>query len=227
MNGIEVTPPPAFAAANAGMLRDGLMVLFLIGSFNFMFGKLEGFSCETKAMLSTLWVRHAFSLAGLFVVLVVFTRSKPVVSPPALVAVAFGLYAIFLVICRCDARFLAVVLAAVVAVFYLEAMRSWDAAAAADKTKEDNVRAIANAQLALEAGVLALAATGCLVYIGQHAREYRGGKWSWFTFWLGVSACKGNASPCDKGGCSVLVDMYDGARRVVGISPERRPKPTP
>ncbi len=102
------------------------MLLFLLASLNFMFGRLKEFSCETQELLKTVWVRHAFNMAGLFFVLVIFTRSSPVLSPPKLFGMVFVLYSLFLVICRCDARFLAVILALLVAIFYLEAMRMWD-----------------------------------------------------------------------------------------------------
>lgn len=198
------------------------MVLFLLASFNFMFGKLEGFSCETKELLlASAWVRHLFGLAGLFAVLVLFTRAKPIVSPPALVATTFALYAVFLVACRCDARFLAVVLAAIVAVLYLEAERCWlhhegkEQAAAEEQAQQQNIE---RAQLLVEGAVLVVVTLGCLVYIGQHAREYRGKTWSWTAFWLGSPSCKGNGSPCDKmRGCSVVRDMCDGMRRVAGL----------
>lgn len=198
-------------------LTEGLMVLFLLASFTFMFGKLEGFSCETKELLlNSTWVRHVFGLAGLFAVLVIFTRSKPIVSPPTLAAITFGLYAVFLVACRCDARFLGVVLAAVVVVMYLEAERCWrHKVQASDDVSEQ--RNIERAQMCIEASILVVVALGCLVYIGQHAREYRGQTWSWLTFWLGVSVCKGNGSPtCNS---SVLRDMVDGLRRIAGIEP--------
>ncbi len=203
-------------------LKEGLVILFLLASFNFMFGKLEGFSCETKALLvSSTWVRHLFGLAGLFAVLVIFTRAKPIVSPPALVAATFGLYAVFLVACRCDARFLAVVLAAIVAVLYLEAQRCWLHKVDDDDDKGAQAQAqLERAQLCIEAGVLVVAALGCMVYIGQHSREYRGRKWSWQAFWLGSPSCKGDGSPCDRTrGCAVARDMYDGVRRVVGLDP--------
>ena len=208
------------------------MVLFLLASFNFMFGKLEGFSCETKELLlSSTWVRHLFGLSGLFAVLVIFTRAKPIVSPPSLVAATFGLYAVFLVACRCDARFLAVVLAAIVTVLYLEAQRCWlhklgDGDGDDDSLARARTQAqIQRAQLCIEAGVLVVAAVGCLVYVGQHSREYRGRKWSWQAFWLGSPSCKGNGSPCDKAhGCAIVRDVYDGARRVVGLDPSVSPR---
>ena len=203
-------------------LTDGLMVLFLLASFTFMFGKLEGFSCETKELLSSsTWVRHTFGLSGLFAVLVIFTRARPVVSPPRLVAATFGLYAAFLVACRCDARFLAVVLAGVVGVLYLEAERCWRHKRAAegdasDASAETQAR-IESAQKVIEVGVLVVAALGCLAYIGQHSREYRGTQWSWTAFWLGSPTCKGDGSPCDAGGCSLALDLYDGTRRLAGL----------
>jgi hypothetical protein len=201
------------------------MVLFLLASFTFMFGKLEGFSCETKELLSSsTWVRHTFGLSGLFAVLVIFTRARPVVSPPRLVAATFGLYAAFLVACRCDARFLAVVLAGIVGVLYLEAERCWRHKRAAEGNASDASSAnaetqarIESAQKVIEVGVLVVAALGCLAYIGQHSREYRGTQWSWTTFWLGSPTCKGDGSPCDAGGCSLALDLYDGTRRLVGL----------
>ncbi len=201
------------------------MLLFLLGSLNFMFGRLKDFSCETQELLHTVWVRHAFNLAGLFFVLVVFTRNSPVVSPPKLVGMVFVLYALFLVVCRCDARFLAVILALLVVVFYVEAVRMWDAKRARDGDIGTGAGAgagetarpadLIRAQTALEVGVLVLAFAGSLVYIGQHSREYRGDKWSWITFWLGDSECKKNSSPMCRGKpCSVGRDMHDGLRRI-------------
>lgn len=211
---------PAASAASPGM-QDGLLALFVLASFSFLFGKLDSFSCDTKEILMTMSVRHVFGLAGLFAVLVIFTRASPVLAPPALVAVTVGLYAIFVVICRCDPRFLAAVLVAVVVILYLEAERCWTvrpgAVADADATRASRLAWIRRAQTVLGVGIVVVAAAGCLVYIGQHSREYKGNKWSWTTFWLGVSTCKNNGSPCKKGACSVWHDMGDGARRVVGV----------
>jgi len=209
-------------------LVDGIMVLFIIASFSFMFGKLESFSCETKEiLLSSLWTRHLFGLAGLFSVLVVFTRSKPIVSPPILVAATFGLYALFLIACRCDGRFLALVLAAIVMVMYLEAELCWlhkkvNTEGDKEGDKERRKSQIKRAQGWIEVGVLVALVVGCLVYIGQHAREFRGQTWSWMAFWIGSAACSGDGSPCAGKECSVASDVYDGIRRVVGVQPDPR-----
>ena len=221
-----IKTPESQHESPAPSLTSGLTILFLLASFNFLFGKLEGFSCETKELLAhSPWVRHTFAVSGLFAVLVIFTRAHPVLAPHLLVLAAFGLYAVFLAACRCDAKFLAFVLVAVVAVLYLEAERCWlrsghdqPTATTSPEQKAELDRKIERAQTAIGLAALAAVTIGCVIYIGQHAREYRGAKWSWAKFWLGMPACKGNSSPCDKRlGCSIAGDFGDGVRRILGM----------
>jgi hypothetical protein len=128
-----------------------------------------------------------------------------------------------LVVCRCDHRFLFVIL---VGVFYLESERAWRVqqldkqgpgmASSADK-KLDVLIAV---QAALQAAALAVAALGCVVYIGQHRREYGGRRWSWVTFWLGVAECKGNGSGKPS---SIATDLADGLAALMGGTQKKAP----
>jgi hypothetical protein len=207
-------------------VQAGLTVLVLIATFSFLVGKLETLSCETKeALMKRAWARHALGLASLFAVMVVFTRTSPVMSPPCLIACATVIYALFLLVCRCDVRFQVIIVVGLFAVIYLEAQRFWlvngpdaeDVKGEVQAREAQAVRRIFRIEAWIEVAVGVAALIGCLVYLGQHAREYDGDRWSWTNYWMGVAACQGNGTPCDKAECTIAGDVYDGCRRLVGL----------
>jgi hypothetical protein len=210
--------PASDVGMGGGSLSEGLLVVYMLVGVNFLFGRMKDFSCEAQGWLaSSAWVRHALNFCAVFFMLVIFTRSSPLVPPPALVGVAALICAFFLLMMRCDVRFLAASIALLMALFYVEAMRAYDrkqaqAQAQAQAEQEDRDRALVRVQLLLQGAVLATVAAGCLVYIGQHAREYRGA-WSWTTFWFGTqdNKCRGDGSGAAR---SVARDLRDGARRL-------------
>ena len=216
----------AGAGATSTVTEDsrttGLMVLFMIVGLNFMFGRLKDFSCETQAMLKdNLWARHAFNLAGVYFVLVLFTRTRPLVAPPVLAGIAVALYACFLVICRCDSRFLVAFIVLLVALFYVESELAWRRRdrepGAAEQSSPAQLGQLLSAQLALQAAAGVVAGLGFMVYLGQHWREYGGGKasWSWTTFYFGSNECHGNGSGRPKTVKRDLLDAVDAVGTTV------------
>lgn len=218
-------------------IYDGLLVLYMLVGVNFLLGRLKDFSCETQAFLNnSLAARHLFTIAALFFVIVLFTRKEPLVRPVLLPLLVLALYALFLVISRCDYRFLAAFMIVLTAMFYLEAERAYRIS----KSKEEEGRdggdrdgrrtrdrrtldLITKAQRAAQVIAMIIAIIGCIVYIGQHAREYAS-DWSWKTFWLGTKECRKNSSPHHTGSVAgrLMQDIQDGVLRIATPRSPRR-----
>jgi len=228
------------------------MVLFLLIGLNFLLGRVKDFSCEMQALWhDNLAVRHSLGLAGVFFVLVVFTRAAgtPLLSANQAVLLSATLYAMFMVLARCDHRFFLACIAVVVVLFYLQAWRTYaqrrlggerpllpslasllhgaapssaENAAVDDKQRlQATMDIVLKAQIALVCVFFVLAAAGCVVYIGQHSVEYNR-TWSWRRFWLGVHECRGNNSPGAANTSNMLGHARDGLRRIAGRQPMRR-----
>ena len=201
---------------------QALILLYMLVGINLLFSRLKDYSCDTQALfLSSVWVRHIYTFIGVFFLLVLFTRTQPLVHPVALLGVALLICLVFLVMMRCDHRFLVAAVIALTGVFFLEAWIAYDRKRLVDgdagqpqeqKAVANRVQGMVHAQHALQAAFAILIAAGCLVYIGQHAREYRD-SWSWKTFWLGTAdnKCKHDGSGMPH---TLMRDARDGARRI-------------
>jgi len=212
-------------------------MLYMLVGINMLFSRLKEYSCETQEFFaSSVFVRHIYNLIGVFFLLVLFTRTQPLMHPVALLGVALLIYGVFLLMTRCDHRFLVASVVALAGVFFLEAWVAYyahrlqaaktpeEAAVAAEGRRriEGELQLMRRAQYVLEAFIIVAVAVGCVVYIGQHSREYAD-SWSWKTFWLGTTdnKCKMNGS-----GEAVAVrrDLRDGARRLLGRAAGRPAK---
>lgn len=198
-----------------------ILVLYMLAGINLLFSRLKEYSCDTQELfMSSVWVRHIYNFIGVFFLLVLFTRSQPLMHPVALLGVALLICVVFVLMTRCDHRFLVTAVMALAAVFFLEAWIAYERKRVPEGDRE-HTKLMMKAQYVLEAVIAVLIVVGCIVYIGQHSREYRGGQWSWKTFWLGTSdhKCKQNGSGRRM---SVARDVRDGIRRVLGRGGQKR-----
>ena len=217
-------PDDATKGESKSTMWDGLIILYLLIGVNFLLGRLKDFSCETQALLSDMAWKHAFNLAGVYFLLVIFTRSAPIVHPAWLPLVSIGLYGIFFLITRCDNRFFVAFLCVLTTMFAIESWRSYRAYHAlksGDRSDDALLKRVQRVQDVLQIASLIIVTIGCVVYIGQHSREYAS-SWSWKTFWLGVSSCRGNGSPSDPRDGGIMHDLADGLRRILGLAPIER-----
>lgn len=197
-------------------INESLILVYVLVAINFLFNKLKDFSCHVQNIASdSLLVKHGLNLIGVFFVIVIFTRSTPI-KPVLLVMVTFLMYGFFILITRCDYRFLFLFLAIMVLVMYLEAEKSYSKSLIRKnesidvKKEEEYIRKYSLAQNVLHICSVTVVLIGVIVYIGSHSREYRR-EWSWFKFWWGSKACKGNGTPIKK---SLMMDFVEGLKRL-------------
>ncbi len=106
-------------------INETILIIYFLVAVNFLFNRLKDFSCHTQTWLTkNLIAKHLFNVAAIFFVIVLFTRSKPI-HPIALIILTFVMYGFFMIITRCDHRFLAVFLISMVIVFLIEAYKSY------------------------------------------------------------------------------------------------------
>lgn len=192
-------------------IHEGVILVYFLVAINFLFNKMKDFSCHVQTIVSeNLLVKHGLNVLAVFFLLVLFTRSTPM--PPAfLVGSTFAMYAFFMVITKCEYKFLGGFLACMAVVFYLEARKNYEISRSPDRADVIKKK-YERPQLALHGLSMVLVFVGFLVYVGQHSREYRG-SWDWGRFWLGVSKCAGNGAP--GAAKPLLKDVADGIRRIV------------
>lgn len=196
------------------LATETILIVYFLVAINFLFNRLKDFSCHTQTWLhDNLMAKHLFNAAAIFFVIVLFTRSNPI-HPAILVVLTVTMYAFFMVIMRCDHRFLAAFMACMVIVFLLEAWKVYkkkqeEKEPAPSPKKGD---ALLKAQLAIQAISIAIVFIGFFVYVGQKSREYP--RWSWRLFWIGVQKCKGNklAARLQR---SVGRDFVDGVKKIL------------
>jgi membrane-bound ClpP family serine protease len=189
-------------------INETILIIYFLVAVNFLFNRLKDFSCHTQTWLTkNLIAKHLFNVAAIFFVIVLFTRSKPI-HPIALIILTFVMYGFFMIITRCDHRFLAVFLISMVIVFLIEAYKSYY------KEKQYYIERQKNfltTQLIVQIFSILIVFIGFFVYLGQKSREYP--KWNWRKFWLGVEKCKGN-SLARKLQKDVFTDLLHGIKRI-------------
>ncbi len=185
-----------------------LLVYFLV-AINFLFNKMKDFSCHVQTIVNeNLLVKHGLNILGVFFLLVLFTRSTPV-KPMYLILGTFIMYAFFMLITKCDYRFLGVFLLCMFVVFYLESDKLYKASKNSAQ-KDEIAKKYEKMQLAIQAFSCIVVLVGFVIYLGQHAREYKR-NWDWRAFWLGVHKCAGNGSR-EK---SLVEDFSAGIKRLI------------
>lgn len=194
-------------------VNETILIVYFLVAINFLFNRLKDFSCHTQTWLTkNLIAKHLFNIAAIFFVIVLFTRSNPV-HPIILIILTFAMYAFFMVITRCDHRFLTVFLVSMVIVFLIEAYKSYYKQKDKETNTEDPYRqkVLLATQLTVQVMSILIVFFGFFVYVGQKSREYP--KWNWNKFWLGVHKCKGN-SLSHKLHRDVFTDFLHGIKRI-------------
>lgn len=199
-------------------VNDTIIIVYFLVAINFMFNRLKDFSCHTQNLLTdNLIAKHAFNLASVFFVIVLFTRNNPI-HPGMLILFTFLLYMLFMIITRCEYRFLIIFLVCMIIVFFIEATKSYykqkekQSQKAVEKVEISELqRELVRVQLIIHTLSLFIVCIGFLVYVGQKSREYP--NWSWKKFWLGSGQCSVNYLPL-KLRRNIARDILDGVKRI-------------
>ena len=193
------------------MVFENVIILYFLVVINLLFGKLKDFSCNMQGVINnSVFVRHILNIIGVFFLLVLFTRTTPT-NPLILVLATFVMYIFFILITRCDYRFVFIFIFCMLIVFYLEAQKNF----VTDNTKKEERKKYETIQYTIEILSIICVIIGVLVYMGQHSREYKN-NWNWNLFWFGTLKCKGNGVPILK---SIREDSVDGIIRLFGYKP--------
>lgn len=206
-------------------VNDTIIMVYFLVAINFMINRMKDFSCHAQNLLDTnLTAKHAFNLASIFFVIVLFTRMNPI-HPTLLVIMTCVLYMFFMIITRCEYRFLIMFLICMVVVFFIEATKAYykhkenetrkytsAAAITTQKQLQEMQTTLIKIQYMTHALSILFVFIGFLVYLGQKSREYP--DWSWNKFWMGVGQCETNGIP-KRLKRNVLHDVLHGVKRIV------------
>lgn len=197
------------------VINETILIIYFLVAINFLFNRLKDFSCHTQTWLNdNLIAKHMFNIAAIFFVIVLFTRSNPI-HPMIIVGLTIVMYMFFIVVTKCDYRFLSLFIASMVVVFFIEAYKSYNKSLQQRPlTKEDSVREneLIKLQLIVQIISFIIVFVGFFVYVGQKSREYP--NWKWSKFFIGLNKCKGNALE-KKLKRSVMQDLLGGLRRII------------
>lgn len=189
-------------------LRESILIISFLVCINFLFNKVKDFSCNTQSLLhDNLLAKHSFNFLAVFFLLVLFARSSPM-TPWWLLVLTLLMYVVFILITRCDYRFLIIFLGIMFVVFFIEADKNYKYSIQKidDKQKKD----LTQIQFYLQCVSLGIVVIGVLVYMGQHSREFKN-DWSWTKFWFGVATCANDGVPVKK---SIIGDVKSGIKRI-------------
>lgn len=190
-------------------INEGFIVIYFLVALNFLFNKLKDYSCHVQRIYNTnLFIRHGINIISTFFLLVIFTRSNPI-DPRMIVLATFLIYIFFMVISRCHYMFLGLFIVMMSIIFYLEASKVYDVSKKKEQ-KEQIEKWYANIQFQLNILSFIIIFIGLIVYIGQHAIEYKD-SWDWGKFWMGVKSCAGNGSYED----NIFTDFTRGIERII------------
>jgi hypothetical protein len=199
------------------MVFENVIILYFLVVINLLFGKLKDFSCNMQGVINdSVFVRHMLNIIGVFFLLVLFTRTTPI-NPLILVLATFVMYIFFILITRCDYRFVFVFIFCMLIVFYIEAQKNFTTDKLPDNNKKEERKKYEKIQYIVEVISVVCVIIGVLIYMGQHSREYKN-NWNWNLFWFGTLKCRGNGVPVLK---SIREDSIDGIIRLFGYKPYR------
>ena len=125
------------------------------------------------------------------------------------------MYIFFILITRCDYRFVFIFIFCMLIVFYIEAQKNFATDKLPDNKKKEERKKYEMIQYIVEIISIVCVIIGVLVYMGQHSREYKN-NWNWNLFWFGTLKCRGNGVPVLK---SIREDSIDGIIRLFGFKP--------
>jgi hypothetical protein len=190
-------------------LHDGLLLLYFLIAINFLFSKMKDFNCQVQKIINdSVSIKHILNLLAVFFILVLFTRSTPM-HPLIYIAVTFVMYLFFILITKCDYRFLGGFLVCMTIMFYLEADKLYKLSKNPENA-EDIKNNYNKYELYIQYLSIFFVIIGVIIYIGQHSREYKH-DWKWRYFWLGLPTCKGNGAIDSK---RIVKDITDGAKKL-------------
>ena len=192
------------------LISESIFVIYILIALNFLMNKLKDYSCHVQRIYNkNMFVRHGLNLVSTFFLLVIFTRSNPI-HPYIIVFASILLNIFFIVITRCHYLFLGIFIVLMIIVFYLESAKSYDISKQKEK-KEQIEYQYSKYQFQIQLLSFIVIFIGLLVYIGQHAIEYKD-TWSWYKFWVGVNSCKGNGVQ----ETDILMNAMTGVHKIIG-----------
>lgn len=170
---------------------------------NFLFSRLKDFSCTTQRILTeNVLMRHAFNLLAVFFLLIIFSKDQTF-HPFTLIILTLCIACFFIMMSRCDFRFIVVFFMIVATIFYIQADKNYRRS---QKTIHDeDIAKITKLQLYLEVLCVIIVFVGSIVYLGQHVNEYKQ-DWKWSKFLFGVVKCVGNGTQSH----SIMRDFMTG-----------------
>jgi hypothetical protein len=203
----SMAPPPLVT------LDTTSMILCLLVGISFLFNRLKDFSCSAQRIFNAhLYVRHIFNMVAIFFMVVLFTRNNPV-PPYIVIEFSLGMYVFFIMLTRCDFRFICAYFFIVLVIFYIEAQKSWLKVQNPDSVDE-RIKRKTLAQMILKCIALTVVLIGCIVYIGQKSRHHTGTHWSWGRFFLGAEMCADVPQRVQK---TVGADFVAGLERIFAL----------
>lgn len=202
---------------------DAFIVVYFIVVLNFFFNKLKDFSCNIQRIWNhSISLRHGLNFITMFFLLVIFTRNNPV-APHILVLAAMVLYIFFVLVTRCEFRFLIAFIVCMIIIFYIEAYKVYylSLKTISQEEKDKLKTNIEKVEIIVQIMAIIIVLIGVLVYIGQHVREF-GREWNWKLFWLGVEKCAGDSVPEST---SFFSDIGLGLKQILSSKPVLNTKP--
>jgi hypothetical protein len=199
-------------------LPDGAVLVYGLVVVNLLFTRIKDVSCTAQAYIrDSAAFYHYMNLLTVFAVIVIYSKFYP--TPPLyVVGLTAAFYVLFVMLTRCDAKFLVLVVACIFVVFYLQACKNY-LAGQGEGGGEDSrkkIRQYEAVQVDVSVASLALTVLGVVAYIGTKSVEFDEKTWNWTRFWLSTSECAGDGEPRD---LSVLQQLACGfARLAFGTS---------
>ncbi len=202
---------------------DAFIVVYFIVLLNFFFNKLKDFSCNIQRIWNnSISLRHSLNFVTMFFLLVIFTRNNAV-APHILVLSTFVLYLFFILVTRCEFKFLMAFVVCMFITFYIEAYKVYKLSLKnISQEEKDNIKTnVEKIEISVQVLAIIIVLIGVIVYIGQHVREF-GKEWNWTLFWFGVQKCTGDSVPVSK---SLLSDINLGFKQILSSKPILKSKP--
>lgn len=194
------------------------VVVYLLVAISFFFNRFKDFSCSTQRLfVNNIVVRHVFNLVSVFFMIVLLTRTTPV-NPRFIILFTLGVYGIFILLTRCDIRFIVVYFIVATIIFYIEIEKSYLKVKHPDREEglyKTHMIKLSQIQIILEILSIVLIIIGCLIYIGQKSKIHGNKNWKWSTFFLGTVKCSNLPKKINS---NIGSDLLEGLRRVVNCS---------
>lgn len=192
------------------------LVVYLLVAISFFFNRFKDFSCSTQNLFANnIVIRHVFNLISVFFMIVLLTRTTPV-NPRYVILFTLCVYCIFILLTRCDVRFIVVYFVLATIIFYIETEKSFLTVKYPQKEDSHPLQiTLSHVQIVIETLSVIAVIIGCLIYIGQKSAIHGNKNWNWMTFFLGTVKCSSTPKRLPR---DISLDLVEGLRRVFNCS---------